>query len=344
MGLFDRRKKSDNQVNELPSGGYRYGSYWFTPLDKHILRKYSDEYLWLVLQTIFEGMKSVRFYSDVEDKKIERIAYFLDKNFNVMVWNLWHTGMIVVGQQPDGTPYIPELKDVKRDRTGKVINFDVVYYSEKYMFERKSDFDIIRESLDAIDIYKNGDINLTQNFGALGILTGKGLPTSPADKDEFSNELKQSYGIEKEKKQILLTTMPLDFKQFTLPVKQLELPEKVENELKWLCRYFGVPTDLIIGGSTFDNQRQATINFYRNCISPLAEVALKVGQYMMKKDLTLLVPSDKLTFRIDNVAELEDDRTPEIELKIKVAELVEKLRALELDTKEYDKLLENLTM
>lgn len=340
MGLLDRIF-SRNQVNELPTAN-RYGSYWFTPLDKWEMRKYSDEHLWLILQTIFNGMKNVRFFSDVEDERIASIIYFLDKNFATMIWQMWHTGMIVVGKQPDGTPYLPEWNDVKIDKNGKVENFDVVYYSEKYMYERKSDFSIIKETLDAIDIYANGDLNLCQNFGALGILTGKGLPTSPADKDAFQQELKHSYGIQREKKQILLTTMPLDFKQMTLPVKQLELMEKITEHMKLLCRYFCVPTDLIIGGSTFNNQAQATINFYRGCIAPLAEIALKVGQYMMKKDAALLVPSNKLTFRIDNVAELEDDRTAEIEYKMKIADLVTKMRELDLDTTEYEEQLKTI--
>ena len=340
MGLFDR--KSKNQINDLIERGYRYGSAWFTPLDRWDLRKYSDEYLWLILETIFAGMRNVRFYSDVDDRKLERIVAFLDTNFIPMIWEMWHTGAIVVGIGDKGKPYMVDWSDVRKGRDGRITNYDVVYYSDKYQLERKTDFGIIAEALHAIDVYKNGDIHLTENFGALGILTGKGLPTSPADKDEFNAELKKSYGIEKDKKQILLTTMPLDFKQFTLPVKQLELPEKIEQEVKTLCRYFNVPPDLIIGGSTFDNQAQATVNFYRNCISPLAEIALKVGQYILRKHTRLFVPTDKLTFRIDNVAELEDDRTAEVEYKTKLVDLIAKMRDLELDTTEYEKQLTNI--
>lgn len=345
MALLDRFRKSKNQVNDLPNS-YGYGNFFFTPLDKKNwdFRKFSDQYLWLILQTIFAGMKNVRFFSDSEDERIEKIVYFLDKNFITLIWNMWHLGFAVVGIRSDGTYYIPEKKEIQRDRNGKVTNFDVVYYSEKYMFERKSDFSIIADSLYAIDAFANGNLNLTENFGALGILMGKGLPTSPADKEDFQKQLKNEYGIKKEQKQIILTTMPLDFKQFTLPVAQLKLPENIEREMKLLFRYFNVPTDLIIGGSTFDNQTQATLNFYRNCISPLAEIALKIGQYLMKKDVRLLVPTDKLTFRIDNVAELEDDRTPEIELKLKVVELVERMRAMQLDTSEYEDILTKLTM
>lgn len=345
MGIFNNKKKAENQVNELPNV-YRYGNYLFTPLDrvdweKH---KFSDQYFWLILQTIFAGMKNVRFFSDTEDKRIEKIVAFIDTNFIPLIWNLWKLGFSVVGIRSDGTYYIPDAKDIKRDRNGKVTNFDVVYYSEKYMFERKSDFAIIADSLYAINAFANGNLNLTKNFGALGILMGKGLPANQSEKDDFQKQLKNEYGIGREQKQILLTTMPLDFKQFTLPVAQLKLPENIEREMKLLCRYFCVPTDLIIGGSTFDNQEQATLNFYRNCISPLAEIVLKIGQYLMKKDVRLLVPSDKLTFRIDNVAELEDDRTPEIELKLKVVELVERMRAMEIDTREYEELLTKTTM
>ena len=326
-------------MNELPQQYYAYGNYWFTPLDKCERRRYSDIYLWLVLQPIFYGLRNVNYFSEIETKETDKIVDFLDSNLQALVWQWWNLGYMCVGKDEKGNYYMPQYKDIRKDNNGKVTNFDMVIYSEKYMFERKSDFAIIKESLEAIDTYKNGDINLTENFGALGILTGKGLPTSPADKEDFQRQLKGRYGIQKEKNQLLLTTMPLDFKQFTLPVKQLELPEKIEDEVKTLCRYFNVPTDLVIGGSTFDNQKQATINFYRNCISGLAEVALKLGRYMMRSIPMLLIPSDKLTFKLDNVAELEDDRTSDVEFKIKVAELIKSMKEIDLDTTDYEDLL-----
>ena len=118
MGLFDR--KSKNQINDLIERGYRYGSAWFTPLDRWDLRKYSDEYLWLILETIFAGMRNVRFYSDVDDRKLERIVAFLDTNFIPMIWEMWHTGAIVVGIGDKGKPYMVDWSDVRKGRDSSV--------------------------------------------------------------------------------------------------------------------------------------------------------------------------------------------------------------------------------
>lgn len=334
MGLFDRRK-SENQVNMLPSHIVEWGGLFGAATR----RKYSDMYLWLVLQTIFDGLKNVKFFADAENDVFEDAARFIDVNSQLIIWQYWNLGYICIGRRVDGSFYVPMLSEIHKDTDGRIINYDIVLYSEKYMFERKSDIDMIRPSLDAIDTYKNGEINLTEHYGALGILTGKGLPTNPAEKEDFEKDMKSAFGIQREKRQVLLTTLPLDFKQMTLPVGQLELAEKISTELKNLCRYFNVPSDMVFGGSTFDNQKQATINFYRGCIAPLAETLLKVGRYIIRKDASVLIPSEHLTFKIDNVAELEDDRTSEIEYKAKVVELIARMRELDLDTTEYEEQL-----
>lgn len=327
MGIF---KKSENQINDLPN---IFETFSF-PFGYEI-RRHSDIYLWTILQTIFEGLKNVRYYSNDNEDYFRNIINFLDANQQTIIWQYWNLGFICLGYV-NGQMYIPKKEDIVRDANGKVLNFDVVFYSEKYMYERKTAMQMINESLHAIDVYKSGEIHITETFGSVGILTGKGLPTNPIEKENLEKEIKESVGIKKDKKQLILTTMPLEFKQMTFPISQLSLSEKIENELKTLCRFFNLPVDMVIGNTTYENQKQSVVNFYRNCISPIAEVVLSVGRYVVKKDFKNFIPSEKLTFRIDNVSELEDDRTSEIEYKLKLVDLVEKMRNLDIDTKEYE--------
>ena len=105
-----------------------------------------------------------------------------------------------------------------------------------------------------------------------------------------------------------------------------------------LCGHFGVPYDLIpmSGQSTYANQAAAIVDFYRNCIMPLAEQILSLGRYVIKcKYVT--IPTSALTFTIDNVAELADDRTAAVDYKLKVAELAKQMRDMGMELPEYIK-------
>lgn len=114
------------------------------------------------------------------------------------------------------------------------------------------------------------------------------------------------------------------------------MPEKVKDEIKVLCAHFGVPYDLIpmSGQSTYANQMAAIVDFYRSCISPLAEQILSLARYIvLKKYVT--IPTTAVTFRIDNVAELADDRTAMIDYKLKVADLAKRMTELNIELPEY---------
>ena len=337
MGLLDRIKvkKSENAINRVPDQFATGLWLWGNPG----LKRYADAYLWLVFNKIFSGLENVRYdYDGIEaEAKLLELARFLETNIKTIVWEWWQWGFVCIGYDVDGRPYFPEYRDIKFDRDRNITNFSVTYLSPWYIYEGKSPIAILAENVNVLNKIKNSDDYLTTSLGAIGILSGKGFPIRSADKDEFLEKMRRDYGTTSDKKQILLMDSDVSFTQMNLPVKDLDLTGKVRDELKLISGFFNVPYDLIpfAGQSTYNNQREAVRQFYSNCISPLAEVGLTVGRYMMRKMKGVLVPSDRLTFHIDNVTELEDDRTAEIEYKLKVAELVKKMQDAGLDAGGY---------
>lgn len=347
MGIFDRNRKNvANTINEVPTqfstGLWVWGGNAF--------KRYSDAYIWLVLNRIFAGLNNVHYYytTDRADAELLELARFLEINITNIVWEWWQWGFVAIGfkeTKKDGkivkVPYFPEYKALKFDKNRNVVNFPVVYYSPWYIYENSNAFNILRENINNLNNIKNSEDYLTTSLGAIGILSGNGFPINKDDKDEFLATLKTEYGTTSNKKQIMLMSSDVKFTQMNLPIKDLELSEKVKEEVKLIAGFFNVPYDLIpfAGASTYNNQREAVRQFYANCISPLAEVGLTIGRYIMRRMTHVLVPSQSLTFGIDNVTELEDDRTADIEYKQKVADLVAKMKALGLDTTEYEQQL-----
>lgn len=333
-----RGRKSENQVNRVPESATSM-SWSFS------VRRYADAYLWLVFRKIYDGLNNVHFYADGEDSdkqvaQMNILCDWIERNITTLVWNYWHVGYIVIDIDEHGRPYIPEQKTIKTDGYGNVIGYDLVVYSDAYRMLRKSDIAVLKENIDNIDAFKSADAYLTNSFGAFAVMCGKNMPMNNADKEDFLDEIKKKYGISSRQYQILVTTSEIDLKQLDFKIKELDLPGKVKDELMLIAGYFGVPYDLIpfSGKSTYANQEQAVVQFYRNCIAPLAEVLLSLLRYYKKKaNMPLL--AERISFTIDNVPELADDRTAEIEYKSKIVDLITNMRGLGLDTTEIEKQL-----
>lgn len=340
MALIDRLRrgrKSTNSVNHVQ----RFGAVNF--FSSFVSRKkYSDVYYWLVISRIFRGLQNVCFDvaqevgSDKVKTQLSDLLRFLNNNLTALVWQLWNNGFIVLETDKNGKWYSVPFDKIQTNGNGAIINHDYVLYSEPYMFLRKTDVTLLKETLGAIDVYKNSDIYLTKTFGAFGILSGSEMGINAADKEELQQQLKERAGTTEAKDQFIISNSPINFSQIDFKIKELQLPDKVKDEIKVLCAHFGVPYDLIpmSGQSTYANQTAAIVDFYRSCISPLAEQILSLARYIvLKKYVT--IPTTAVTFRIDNVAELADDRTAMIDYKLKVADLAKRMSELNIELPDY---------
>lgn len=334
MALFDRYRRSKNSVNEPLSGMVT-----LTPFNLGS-KRFADAYVVMLLSRIFRGMRNVNFTVDEhfthDTDGVRKIADFLNSTAQEDIWTLWNNGAIVIERRPDGTYETVPAKLWKRDpqNSQRIVNYKLVTYSDAYRFTGRTDIDVLRDHIVRLDRLVNADDYLTQSLGAFGILSGSSMGLTPEDKKTFLEGIKKNIGITRDKFQFMLMGSPVDFKQVELPIDKLKLSDKVKEEVMAIAGYFGIPYDLVplSGKSTYANQAAAVVDFYRNCISPLAEVLLELGRYAIRCDNTIPLPSRALTFTLDNIPELEadkDDRDKRIERATKAAELIEKLKNIE---------------
>lgn len=334
-----------NSVNTLPSREM------FSVFGRIAKRRFADIYLWSVLKKIFEGLHNVAFFSSspIRDEssaaKIERLLRFVTDNADTLVYMMYSLGYACIVLDARGKLTIQDAKTLKTDadgavyyeKDGKKIYPECVYYSQTYRFIRRSDFDVIKNNIDALDKYASADEYLTETLGAFGILCGKNMPISEKDKENFMQRLMRRVGIGRDKMQIVPFNTEVDFKQVNLPIKDLALSDKLKEQMQLVAGYFGVPYDLlpVAGSSTYANQRQAVINFYSSCISPLAESLLSLARMAVRMS-NVLVPSDYITFRIDNVPEINEETIP-VDYKMKLVELYKLLTDAGLPTEDVEK-------
>ena len=143
--------------------------------------------------------------------------------------------------------------------------------------------------------------------------------------------MSRDYGSTK-KYPYFLSKAPLDVKTIDLNIKDLEIDENMLETFKYLCRFFGVPTDLIVGGSTFTNSQEAIKHFYDTTIRFYAEMLLQLGRAILTSCTTL--PKASMNYKIMNVAGLDQSLKDTLSEKNAYIDTLLKLRDAGFDVTE----------
>lgn len=307
MGIFDRFRRKENafQINDVKTN-VAFGWNNVFKFNKHWA--FADFYLTLIMTALYDGVSNVTFKSRKQVFVADEITSFIDRNASLLVNQMITRGYIAISYLKNDNVvkyYIPKDNDIKLDEFGRVINVNtVVVYSATYQMRRVPDIAVIRPQLDLLNTLCNTLVNSADSMGVLPIIWGSSIPANPAFKEELEAMMSRKYGWDSEKYRYFLSRQEVHTETIDLKIKDLELSTNIENTFGFLCRYFGVPTDLILGKSTFNNVSEAKEFFYNTTIRRWAEVLLKVGRSLLTATGDF-VPQDTITYALENVAELE---------------------------------------
>lgn len=333
INRFFRRRGSDaheaNDIISLGSAGWRYT----------LCEKYADIYRWRILNKIFAGMRSVRFVAP-PNAYTDKLCAFLENNTVALLWQWWSYGFIVV-DITRGDFEVVDASKVRKDSKGHVEEpIDrqwVVLYSDEYVTARLSAFKIIENEFREINELRSSEHYLTHTFGTLGVISGGEQPMTKDDKEQFLNKMKEEIGINRDRYQFIISKGEVHYTPINLPIKDLEIDTKINRSDKLVCDYFQIPYDLIAnsGASTYANYEQAVKIFYSTCIGGLAEVLLQLGRYIIRRApaSAVFMPSDSLTFEIDNTEVTLAERNATMDYITKATAEVAALTAAGIDPK-----------
>lgn len=338
MGLFDRKRKQQDEilvsnavnVNDLSVEAY-YKPYCFD-WKKKGRYDFGRFFLQLITNRIFNGLENVTWLTTEISYLGSDITNFIDRNEQLLMWSYWKDGYAVIIVDQSGEIRLPKQNELRFDANGYITNRNaIVVYSNPYVTDRTSHFKLIVPILKNINANLNNQNFAVENLGALGILSSKAVPMSPAGKAELNEKLAKDYGLSEDQFRFILTNQEMAYTPIELPIKELEFNEKVKDDLNWLCNFFGISPDMIFGQSTYNNAAEATKAFYRTCIQPIAEVLLKLARTTFVYSDVELKPSTIVTYKITNTPELNKNLSSECEEQIKYLELLDKLNNMGVD-------------
>lgn len=311
MGLFSPRKddkvlvKNAVQINEVDPAAIAR-PFFFNFGTKKGKADYARLILWIVLSKIFNALKNISWRVTKTQYTAMDIVNFIEKNAEILIYHYWKNGFACVIMEKSGSIRLPYTNELRLDANGRVVNKNAcVVYSDLYTVERLTHFYLLTPWLrDINDNMCNGNF-ITNQQGLFGILSGKGMPMSPAAKSDFQKMLRRDYGFNDEQYQFIISNNEVDWTPIQIPVDKLELDEKSENNFKYILNFFGINPDYILNGSTFNNKEAATKDFYRTAIEPIAEVLLRMARSLFIEMNTDLEPSTIITYDFSNIPEYQ---------------------------------------
>lgn len=331
--FFKTTKKNSIAINDInPRAWYP----WVFPIKKG--DKPLGNFLFQsILNMIWRGLQNVTFEVTGKGKTItpEAIVKFIDDNVVLLVNQYIRLGYICVFYNKDRKYWIPQDQDIRFDSDGRIINkYAVVLYSPQYQTERSS---LWKQSIPVImEITKiaSSDSYLTETLGNFIILSGKDMPISAAEKENLQRSIKENYGLDADKNQIMITNNAVDVHQIDSKIRELGFQDKIKNLYKYLANLMGVPVHLLLtDSSTFNNVHEAKVFFYDSTIRSLAEILLKVARELLTATGDF-IPQSAITYKIENVPELETTLSAACEERGALLDYLLKLRDAGMDVSE----------
>jgi len=259
----------DGNSKALIVGGNMFGS-----LNLLTNYKFADVILYQLIQKIIDAMSGIVWTFEGNELNLlqAKMKILYEKNFGDFYKRLYFNGLAVFVVNFE-TQHISLLKDTqyKIENDGSITvdkefaqHRVFITYSETYKMFGKTDYATCKDMYCHIDNLMNAINCTTENLGAMGILSPEstaGVMTnfSSTEREKLQTEWREKYGLKVGKWSILMTQTPTKFQQINLPIKDLELTQKLENAVKILAGYHKVPYELVAlsGQSTFANRKEA---------------------------------------------------------------------------------------
>ena len=100
------------------------------------------------------------------------------------------------------------------------------------------------------------------------------LSLSETDKKNVMNQINNGYGLTGSRSRTIIPSVPMDWVDMTIKLSDLGFKESKQTNANVIAQAFGVPNEVykaFTTGDTFENQRQAELNFLQNTMKPVAD-------------------------------------------------------------------------
>lgn len=235
--------------------------------------KFADVILFQIIKKITTAMSGVVWNFNGTDNLVLglRLKILFEKKFSLIYKKMFFDGVAVFAVNFDTNDVILletsdyNLRDGKIEVESKLNNYRIfTLYSDTFAIFGKTDYYTCKDLFLHIDNLLNAINATTENLGAMGVLSpektaGVMAKLGSGEKEAIQKDWRDNYGLKVGKWSIMISNTPTKFQQISLPIKDLELSEKLKNAIQLLAGYLEVPYELIAtsANSTYANRFDA---------------------------------------------------------------------------------------
>lgn len=275
-----------------------------------------------ILQMVSNRMSNVVYHSEIEYLKVDKLFDFVRKNTLKILCKLFFDGYFVYDIKEN------RFADVDEDRINDYRNNDdfVLFVDPFLRATDKTQRHALMPYLDMLDVVNNADLNLLKNYGAMGVLSPESSQFQDGvfdDKarEEMQKDYTKSHGITFGKWALLITKKPVKFSPITLPIKELEIPDKRKTAIAEILQFENIPKELhaLFESAKYANRNEAELDMYGNKITATATMMLdfinKVYDRLKRKKINgqTIYMDNQFWFDIVNVPALQEAQRTERE-------------------------------
>jgi hypothetical protein len=128
--------------------------------------------------------------------------------------------------------------------------------------------------------------SINRDRGALGFLSLEDKDATiraalpPAEKESLLAQLRETYGITRNKSKIMVINAAMKWQQMSMSVKDLMLIEGMDKNMETLCNVFDYPKDLLVSDAKYSN-KQVSKGHYEEAVIPFSQIyAGKLGRFL----------------------------------------------------------------
>ena len=169
------------------------------------------------------------------------------------------------------------------------------------LLEGKSPLSTLTEPISNIKAAYEAQNVILKKRGALGILTPENskdaigsLTLTPEDKEELQKQF-ESYGLGKTDWQYIISNVQMRWQPMSIPIRELQLYEGVENNMIAICNTLNFPISLLnyLKGATYSNVNELKKSLYQDNIIPEANSFVsELGNFLGLPEKNLVLKAD----------------------------------------------------
>jgi len=230
------------------------------------------------LRMISSRLSNLRWSAEVPFMAAQKLITFLSEDYLELVRRLFYDGYLVIATRPQLHLVSIQNRPAHRDAGGVFIisleDGEVFLPSFTFRATGHSDEWYLRDKLHFLNTINNSDLNLIENYGAMGMLSPEvdnsvaGAFFSEDDIKEMHERYRETYGVKLGRWQVMITPRPTRWNAIELPIAALQLSEKRLYTLQAIYTALGIPKELstYFENAKYENRNAAELDFYSSTI------------------------------------------------------------------------------